>query len=195
MLLNDEQYVIKWLSQYGALPKTQVLRLLRDKSPDTAEKTPAEAARRRRWYIHPSQCPDNGAHPSASKAPQRTRQTTAFRRPLCKSHRRAHKAQGGSKQPPQRPAPFPEKTAGFETVLSSGPNAFSCPRMTRVSLVHRQTPQTPIKITDAAAAVICKTLDSASVIPVHLSACSSRLGSVFSPDDRLRPGSRAAAER
>ena len=38
MLLNDEQYVIKWLSQYGALPKTQVLRLLRDKSPDTAEK-------------------------------------------------------------------------------------------------------------------------------------------------------------
>ena len=38
MLLNDEQYVIKWLSQYGALPKTQVMRLLRDKSPDTAEK-------------------------------------------------------------------------------------------------------------------------------------------------------------
>ena len=35
MLLNDEQYVIKWLSQYGALPKTQVIRLLRDKTPET----------------------------------------------------------------------------------------------------------------------------------------------------------------
>ena len=38
MLLTDEQYVIKWLSQYGALPKAQVIRLLRDKSPGTAEK-------------------------------------------------------------------------------------------------------------------------------------------------------------
>lgn len=38
MLLQDEQYVIKWLSQYGALTKTQVIRLLRDKSPQTAEK-------------------------------------------------------------------------------------------------------------------------------------------------------------
>ena len=38
MLLSDEQYVVKWLSQYGALPKTQVVRLLRDKSPATAEK-------------------------------------------------------------------------------------------------------------------------------------------------------------
>lgn len=38
MLLTDEQYVIKWLSQYGALPKTQVVRLLRDKKPETAEK-------------------------------------------------------------------------------------------------------------------------------------------------------------
>ena len=26
MLLTDEQYVIKWLSQYGALPKAQVIR-------------------------------------------------------------------------------------------------------------------------------------------------------------------------
>ena len=33
MLLTDEQYVIKWLSQYGPLPKTQVVRLLKDKSP------------------------------------------------------------------------------------------------------------------------------------------------------------------
>ena len=38
MLLTDEQYVIKWLSQYGPLPKTQVVRLLRDKSPTTAER-------------------------------------------------------------------------------------------------------------------------------------------------------------
>ena len=37
MLLTDEQYVIKWLSQYGPLPKAQVVRLLRDKSPTTAE--------------------------------------------------------------------------------------------------------------------------------------------------------------
>ena len=38
MLLQDELYVIKWLSQYGALTKTQVIRLLRDKRPQTAEK-------------------------------------------------------------------------------------------------------------------------------------------------------------
>ena len=38
MLLTDEQYVIKWLSQYGALPKSQVVRLLKDKPPATAEK-------------------------------------------------------------------------------------------------------------------------------------------------------------
>ena len=37
MLLEDEQYVVKWLSQYGALPRTQVIRLLR-KPPQTAEK-------------------------------------------------------------------------------------------------------------------------------------------------------------
>ena len=29
MLLTDEQYVIKWLSQYGPLPRAQVVRLLR----------------------------------------------------------------------------------------------------------------------------------------------------------------------
>ena len=38
MLLQDEQYVIKWLSQYGALTRTQVIKLLKDKSADTAEK-------------------------------------------------------------------------------------------------------------------------------------------------------------
>lgn len=38
MLLTDEQNVIKWLSQYGPLPKAQVVRLLRDKSSATAER-------------------------------------------------------------------------------------------------------------------------------------------------------------
>ena len=38
MLLQEEQYVVKWLTQYGALTKTQVIRLLKDKTPKTAEK-------------------------------------------------------------------------------------------------------------------------------------------------------------
>lgn len=38
MLLQDEQCVLQWLTQYGALPKTQVIRMLRDKTPRTAEK-------------------------------------------------------------------------------------------------------------------------------------------------------------
>jgi len=37
MLLQDEQYVVRWLSQYGALTRTQVIKLLRDKSHKTAE--------------------------------------------------------------------------------------------------------------------------------------------------------------
>lgn len=37
MLLQDEQYVLQWLSQYGALPKAQLLRLLK-KPPSTGEK-------------------------------------------------------------------------------------------------------------------------------------------------------------
>ena len=37
LLLEDESHVIKWLSQYGALPKTQLLRMLH-KPPRTAEK-------------------------------------------------------------------------------------------------------------------------------------------------------------
>ena len=37
MLLEDETHVIQWLSQYGALPKTQLLRMLQ-KTPATAEK-------------------------------------------------------------------------------------------------------------------------------------------------------------
>jgi hypothetical protein len=38
MLLQEEQYIVKWLSQYGALTRTQVIRLLRNKPPETAEK-------------------------------------------------------------------------------------------------------------------------------------------------------------
>lgn len=37
MLLDDEKYVIKWLSQYGALPTTQIAKMLR-KKPDVAMK-------------------------------------------------------------------------------------------------------------------------------------------------------------
>ena len=37
MLLQDERYVVKWLSQYGALPKTQIIRMLR-KPVNTAER-------------------------------------------------------------------------------------------------------------------------------------------------------------
>lgn len=38
MLLQDEQYVVRWLAQYGALTKSQVIRLLKDKTPKAAEK-------------------------------------------------------------------------------------------------------------------------------------------------------------
>lgn len=37
MLLKDEQYVIKWLSQYGALPKAQLIKLI-GKPPQTGER-------------------------------------------------------------------------------------------------------------------------------------------------------------
>ncbi len=37
MLLQEEQYVIKWLSQYGALPKKQLIKMLQ-KPEATAEK-------------------------------------------------------------------------------------------------------------------------------------------------------------
>jgi len=36
--LQDEQYVVRWLTQYGALTRTQIIRLLHDKPPKTAEK-------------------------------------------------------------------------------------------------------------------------------------------------------------
>ena len=37
-MLQDEKYVVRWLSQYGTLAKAQVFRLLKDKTPQTAEK-------------------------------------------------------------------------------------------------------------------------------------------------------------
>lgn len=37
MLFEDEQNVVKWLSQYGALPRTQIIRMLK-KPPQTSEK-------------------------------------------------------------------------------------------------------------------------------------------------------------
>ncbi len=45
MLLQDEQYVVRWLTQYGSLTKTQVIRLLHDKQPKTAEKIVANLKR------------------------------------------------------------------------------------------------------------------------------------------------------
>ena len=38
MLLQDEQFIIHWLNQYGVLARSQVIRLLRDTPPRTAEK-------------------------------------------------------------------------------------------------------------------------------------------------------------
>ena len=38
MLLPEEQYIIAWLPQYGVLTKAQVVKLLRGKTPQTAEK-------------------------------------------------------------------------------------------------------------------------------------------------------------
>lgn len=37
MLLQEEQHIIRWLTQYGALAKTQVIRLLKDQPPAKAE--------------------------------------------------------------------------------------------------------------------------------------------------------------
>lgn len=37
VLLTDEQYVVKWLSQYGALPRAQIIKMLQ-KPPQTAER-------------------------------------------------------------------------------------------------------------------------------------------------------------
>lgn len=45
MLLQDEQYVVKWLTQYGSLTKNQVIKLLYNKPPKTAEKIIANLKR------------------------------------------------------------------------------------------------------------------------------------------------------
>jgi len=38
MLLQDEQYVLRWLAQYGTLTRTQIIRMLHGKPQKTAEK-------------------------------------------------------------------------------------------------------------------------------------------------------------
>lgn len=38
MLLEDEMHVVKWLAQYGALPKAQIIQMLHNKPRSTAEK-------------------------------------------------------------------------------------------------------------------------------------------------------------
>lgn len=38
MLLQEEQHIIRWLTEYGALAKSQVVRMLKDKPPQTSEK-------------------------------------------------------------------------------------------------------------------------------------------------------------
>lgn len=38
-LLPNERYILHWLSQYGALPKSQIIRLLYDQPPNSAERT------------------------------------------------------------------------------------------------------------------------------------------------------------
>ena len=38
MLLQEEQHIVRWLTQYGALAKAQVIRMLWDKPQKTAEK-------------------------------------------------------------------------------------------------------------------------------------------------------------
>jgi hypothetical protein len=38
MLLPDEQAIVRWLTQYGSLTRTQVVKMLNDKSQKTAEK-------------------------------------------------------------------------------------------------------------------------------------------------------------
>ena len=44
MLLQEEQYIIHWLTEYGALTKTQVVRMLKDNAPDGGEDHPGAEA-------------------------------------------------------------------------------------------------------------------------------------------------------
>ena len=54
MLLQEEQYIIHWLTEYGALTKTQVVRMLKDKPPQTAEKIIRGLKRDVLLYTHPT---------------------------------------------------------------------------------------------------------------------------------------------
>lgn len=45
MLLQDEQYIIRWLTQYGSLTRSQVIRLLHNKPPKTVERIIANLKR------------------------------------------------------------------------------------------------------------------------------------------------------
>lgn len=57
MLLQDEQYVVKWLSQYGALPKQDA-----SKAAEYCRKDPAEPEKADadlgcvRWLLHWAGC-------------------------------------------------------------------------------------------------------------------------------------------
>lgn len=50
MLLNEERLIIKWLSQYGALSKKQLIALLHQKPPDTAGRIISNLIRSRRIF-------------------------------------------------------------------------------------------------------------------------------------------------
>lgn len=50
MLLQEEQYIIHWLTQYGPLAKTQVVRLVQGKPPQVAEKIVRGLKRERMLY-------------------------------------------------------------------------------------------------------------------------------------------------
>ena len=67
MLLQEEQYIIHWLTEYGALTKTQVVRMLKDKPPQTAEKIIRGLKRDVLLYdISGQAAPDGGEdHPGA----------------------------------------------------------------------------------------------------------------------------------
>ena len=46
MLLTEEQYLVKWLSQYGAMTKRQLVRMLHTKSEPAAERIIGNLLRR-----------------------------------------------------------------------------------------------------------------------------------------------------
>lgn len=50
MLLQEEQYIIRWLSQYGTMTKGQIIKLLPEKSPQVTEKIIRGLQRQNRIY-------------------------------------------------------------------------------------------------------------------------------------------------